>query len=123
MKFDSNREDYVPENHHRIGEERRLWEEIWALTDPYHVHREKTPENATECFERWLCETRIGLDAKGRRREDYICLEEVRPKGEVRYHVLVDDWAAKGDDSLRLWKEITGGWAFSREIRSGGRSE
>jgi hypothetical protein len=112
---------YVPEKSPQVSQERKDWESIWAETDPHRLHWEKAPDTASDFFEQWLYRAQIAPDANGRGWEDYLWLEEVRPKGQIRYHVLVADWEGYGESSLFLWKEITRGWAFSRPLERGAR--
>lgn len=103
---------YIRENHGGTRETRKYWESQWKVTDPEGVNWKEMRDSrtASECFEQWLEESGIGPNAY------YLSVEEPRLNGEIRYHTLVADWEEYGKSSLRLWKTITGGWAFKREI-------
>jgi hypothetical protein len=108
---------YVRENHCRTRENRILWESNWECTDPQRINWKEAWDARTgpECFEQWLWESGVGPNAY------YLSLEEPRLNGDIRYHVLAADWQEYAKGSLRLWKNITGGWAYKREIGSGVR--
>lgn len=96
---------FIPARCPKVSEWRRHWESIWKLTDPEQINWKKSPETAWECLEGWLEETGVsGMD--------YLCIEEPRANGDVRYHVIVDDRGWVQTDALDVWKRISGGWAF-----------
>jgi hypothetical protein len=101
---------FVAEHAPVVSKWRRHWESLWELTDPRQLRWKRSPETASECFERWLDETGIG-------RRDFLCIEESRPNGQVRFYVIgSDDNDPTEDDSLRKWHEISKGWAYPQEV-------
>jgi hypothetical protein len=106
---------FVPHRFRGPDASRLLWESIWEFTDPQH--REgwtRMPASASECLERWLAdmgpEGACGLNVR-----NYIWLEEQRYDGD-RFHVLIDNFNGSENTWEYLWKEISGGWALTRQI-------
>jgi hypothetical protein len=113
---------FVPEKHPPISESTKLWESVWALSAPDgHGGWTKTPDTAWDCFEQWIDEIQIGRPA-GPGVRNYLWLEERRSPGQVIFHVLIADWNGFSDFWELRWKEISHGWAKSRELddRTGG---
>jgi len=114
---------FVPTRHKPVSESTRLWESVWAVTDPHgHAGWTKTPGDARECFEQWLDEIQIGPGPHGPGVRNYLWLEECRSDGQVVFHVLIADWGGFEDAWEERWKEISSGWAKTRELdeRTGG---
>lgn len=113
---------FVPERHHPPSASTRMWESIWEATDPEgHGGWKKTPGDARECFEQWLEEIQTpGPNGFGVR--NYLWIEESRSDGQVVFHVVVADWNGFSGDWEYRWKEISNGWAKTRELdeRTGG---
>jgi hypothetical protein len=102
---------YIPERHHSVSESTKLWESVWEVTDPDgHGGWTRTPRCAQDCLEQWLNE----LQAAGY--QDRFWLEEFRRDGQVIFHVLVADWNGFSDAWKLRWKEISHGWAKTREL-------
>jgi hypothetical protein len=103
---------YIPARALSVSKSTREWEEILAFTDPDQINWKRSPGTAWECLDRWLEETGIG-------NEDYLCIEELRPGGEVRFHVIVANWSAVENVSLLEWRNISGGWAYPQPCGEG----
>jgi hypothetical protein len=97
---------FVHSRFHPPSATRLEWEDIWETTDPDRENWVKTPSTEWECLEQWLSE--LGV-------QHYIWLEE-RRRDEVRFHVLTNDADAFAEVSRFRWKEISGGWAFERQV-------
>lgn len=113
---------FVPERHPSVSESTKLWESIWTLTDPDgHGGWTKTPATALDCFDQWIDEIQIGRPC-GPGVRNYLWLEECQSEGRVVFHVLVADWNGFSDAGELRWKEISNGWAKTRELdeRTGG---
>jgi hypothetical protein len=96
---------FVPERGPVVSKERRYWESLWELSDPEQVNWKRSPETAWECFERWLEDSGIsGID--------YLCIEERRASGHVRFHLMIDDRYMDPTSALPIWNRISGGWAY-----------
>jgi hypothetical protein len=113
---------FVPERHPSVSEWRRHWESIWAVSDPDRQNWTKTPDTAWDCFHQWLDEIQIGPGFQGPGVRNYLWLEERRSPGQVIFHVLIADWNGFSDAWELRWKEISHGWAKTRELdeRTGG---
>ena len=96
---------FVPARGPVVSKSRRYWESLWEVTDPEQRYWKKSPTTALECFERWL-------EVTGIRDIDYLCIEERRANGEVRFHLMIDDRYMDQTGALGAWKPISGGWAF-----------
>jgi len=113
---------YDPARCQPVSESRKLWESIWAVTDPDgHGGWTKTPPTAWHCFDQWIDEIQIGRP-HGPGVRDYLWLEERQFPGQVIFHVLIADWNGFSDTWEFRWKEISNGWAKTRELdeRTGG---
>ena len=107
---------FVPERHPSVSESRKLWESVWAVSDPDgHAGWTKTPDTAWDCFEQWLDEIQIGRPG-GPGVRNYLWLEECQGDGKVTFHVLVADWNGFSDAWELRWREISNGWAKTREM-------
>jgi hypothetical protein len=114
---------FVPERHHPPSESRKMWESIWEATDPEgHGGWTKTPGGAWECLEKWLDEIQTGPRPHGPGVRNYLRLEESRTDGQVVFHLLIADWNGFENAWEERWKEISNGWAKTRELdeRTGG---
>jgi hypothetical protein len=89
---------------------RRHWEEIWQISDAKHLERwTKLPATPRECLAQWIKEAQDGGMVS------HLCLEERRSDEEVRFHILADLGGCK-EEWIQRWKEISGGWAFERNL-------
>ncbi len=108
---------YVPERHRKPGAWEKLWESIRAETDPdCREGWKKIPATAQECLEQWIQEIQVGPGPGGPGIRDYLWLEEYRRDGKILFHVLVADWRGFEDTWERRWRDISGGWARTREL-------
>jgi hypothetical protein len=113
---------FVPARHHPPSELTKFWESVWEATDPEgHGGWSTIPGNAWECFEKWLDEIQVGRP-HGPGVRNYLWLEERRRDGQVVFHVLIADWNGFADGWEHRWKEISNGWAKTRDPdeRTGG---
>jgi hypothetical protein len=106
---------FVPERYPRVSEQRRLWERIWQETD---VNGEggwtRTPADGWDCLIQWLDEIEVGRP-HGPAVRNYFWLEECRG-AQLIFHVLIADWNGFSTDWEWRWKEISHGWAKTREL-------
>ena len=107
---------FDPEKHPRVTELTKEWESIWEATDPNHDGGwTKTPDTAFDCIEQWLDEIQApGPCGPGVR--DYFWLEERRLGGQRVFHILVANWNGFSDSWEQRWKQISHGWAKTREL-------
>ena len=113
---------FVPGRLQPVAEWTKLWESIWQMTDPDRDEGwTRTPADAWDCFEQWLDEIRQP-GPRGPAVGNYFWLEERRTDGQVVFHVLVAKWSGYSDVWEYRWKEISHGWAKTRELddRTGG---
>jgi hypothetical protein len=94
---------------------RKLWEEVWEGDPEGQGRWTKTPETPGDCLRQWLDEVQF-QGPGGAHVTGYLVLEELRSEEEVRYHVLLANWNGFEDAWMRRWKEISGGWAFERQL-------
>ena len=114
---------YIPERHRPVSDTTKMWQSIWAFSDPDGQEGwTKTPDTASGCFQQWLDEIQIGPGFYGPGVRNYLWLEECQSEGRVVFHVLVADWSGFSDAWELRWKEISNGWAKTRELddRTGG---
>jgi hypothetical protein len=114
---------FVPSRHRGVSESTNLWESVWEATDPGRRGGwTRTPVTAWDCLEQWLNEIQIGPGFYGPGVRDYVWLEECQGEGRVVFHVLIANWSGFSDAWEVRWKEISNGWAKTREVddRTGG---
>lgn len=109
---------YIPERHQRPSARQQQWESFLAETDPdcRDGFWTKTPATAEECFQRWLKDAERGPGPEGPGIRDYLWLEEYRRGGTVLFHVLMANWQGFEDAWEQRWRDISGGWARTREM-------
>ena len=85
----------------------------WFVT--LHYFPGRMAKSADACLQLWLKEIQAKPDS-GPGVTDYLYLEEYRRDGKTLFHVLIADWNGFQDAWEWRWKEISGGWACTREL-------
>jgi hypothetical protein len=106
---------FIPARLPPVSRLTRYWEGIWEICDPDQRYWRRKPGDVWDCWGVWLDEIEVGPPA-GPGVRDYIWLYERRLHGESRIHVLISDWQGFEDMWELRWKEISGGWAFTRDL-------
>lgn len=106
---------YDPSKQPSTSEVIKKWQQIWEETDPdCHEGWEKPPLTARECLDQWLRD--LDVSAGGPRAISYLVVEETRARGVILFHVLVAGWFGSQEQWIWRWREISHGWAFTRQL-------